>query len=233
MRVVMVPGFSLRASMWDQVAHVLDGAWEPVPIDVPATGDFLATSHAIGDLGGAGAYAGYSMGGRLALQLALDRPDLVHALILVSATAGIADHAERRRRLLEDAALADWIDDNGRELFLDMWLDKPIFTGLDPVIARRNRLESANDISGQIRRLGQGEQPSLWNRLNELEMPVLLVAGERDPKYVAIATELMTDVGINADLDVIPGATHALPLEWPAAVGMCINDFLGRHAATP
>ena len=160
------------------------------------------------------------------MQLALDRPDLVDGLVLISAGAGIADHAERRRRYLHDMALADRVETHGRETFLDEWLAQPLFEGIDVVNARRHRLPTAPAIASQLRRLGQGVQPPLWDRLAELEMPVVSVVGERDPKYVGIATEMLAAIGMNAAIEIIPDCSHAVPLEWPGAVATVVVEFL-------
>ena len=60
-----------------------------------------------------GIYVGYSMGGRLCLRLALDRPDLVRGLMLVSTSPGIADPTERAARVEADELLADSVERDG------------------------------------------------------------------------------------------------------------------------
>jgi 2-succinyl-6-hydroxy-2,4-cyclohexadiene-1-carboxylate synthase len=231
MQVSFVPGFTQTAGCWKPIIDILQPL-ECRAIDVPTNGDFVTTAKEIGDLGGPGIYVGYSMGGRLALQLALDRPDLVDGLVLVSASAGIADHAERRRRYLEDLALADRIEANGRETFLDEWLAQPLFAGIDVVNARRHRLPTAPAIASQLRRLGQGVQTPLWGRLRELDMPIVLVVGERDPKYMGTATEMLAQIGMNATIEIVPDCSHAVPLEWPGAVATVIVEFFETHFGT-
>ena len=100
MQVVFIPGFTQTAECWKPVTDILDPPLTCVAMDIPPDGDFIGTAAAIGEAGGKGIYVGYSMGGRLAVQLALLRPDLVAGLILISASPGIADHAKRRRRRL-------------------------------------------------------------------------------------------------------------------------------------
>ncbi len=232
MQVSFIPGFTQTAACWKPVTDILDPPLACVPVDVPSDGDFRATALGIGDTAGSGVYVGYSMGGRLALQLALAKPDLVEGLVLISSTAGIPDHAERRRRFLDDLALADRIETHGRETFLDDWLAQPIFDGIDVVNARRHRLPTAPAIASQLRRLGQGVQPSLWDRLTELDMPVVLVVGERDPKYVGIAAEMMAQIGMNATVEIVPDCSHAVPLEWPGAIATVVVEFVESHFGT-
>ena len=80
--VVLVPGFAQTATSWDGVAPLVPGARA---VDVPLRETFAASAHAIGAAHGEAIYVGYSMGGRLCLQLALDRPDLVTALVAAGA----------------------------------------------------------------------------------------------------------------------------------------------------
>src|SRR5262249_58533233 len=83
---------------------------DAVPVDVPTGLGFVETAAAIGARGGRAVYAGYSMGGRLCLRLALDRPDLVRGLVLLSASPGISDDAERAARRQADEKLAREIE---------------------------------------------------------------------------------------------------------------------------
>jgi 2-succinyl-6-hydroxy-2,4-cyclohexadiene-1-carboxylate synthase len=233
MQVTFIPGFTQTAGAWKPIIDILDPPVDCRAVDVPNDGDFGSTAASIGAMAGKGVFVGYSMGGRLALQLAIDRPDLVDGLVLVSAGPGIADHAARRRRYLADIALADRVEMHGRETFLDEWLAQPIFDGIDVVHARRHRLPTAQAIASQLRRLGQGIQPPLWNRLAELEMPVVSVVGERDPKYVGIATEMLAAIGMNAAIEIIPDCSHAVPLEWPGAVATVVVEFLEAQFGSP
>lgn len=220
--LVLIPGFSLTASFWEQVAGGLPNP--PIFADVPGDLDFPSTAEAV-CLPGPARYAGYSMGGRLALQIALDHPDRVTALALISTSPGIADPAARARRRREDDELAGWIGRAGRDAFLDRWLAQPLFAGVDPETARTHRLQSASDIADQLRRLGVGAHEPMWERLPELEQPVLIVAGERDEQYCAIATQMAERIGVNAALHVVPGAGHALPIERPDALAVLLNRF--------
>ncbi len=159
---------------------------------------------------------GYSMGGRLALALALRIPERVRRLVLVSASPGLADAEERAARRAADEALADRIEAIGVEAFAREWAAQPLFAGQSAEVAAAAHAErlrrSAGELAAQLRGLGTGAMPSLWVRLGELPMPVSAVVGERDPKFRAIADRMGFPV------EVVPRAGHALPLEAPAAV---------------
>jgi 2-succinyl-6-hydroxy-2,4-cyclohexadiene-1-carboxylate synthase len=160
-------------------------------------------------------WAGYSLGGRLALQVALDHPGRVNALVLISTNPGIVDPAARTARRAQDEQLAETVEAEGVDAFLIRWLSQPMFADLDPSAARRHRLDSAGAVAHQLRALGQGTQDPLWDRLSELSMPVTVVAGARDKKYTAIARRAVAAIGTNAELLVVPGAGHNLLLAAP------------------
>jgi 2-succinyl-6-hydroxy-2,4-cyclohexadiene-1-carboxylate synthase len=232
-QVVLVPGFTQTASSWSVAADVLSGTSDVQAIDVPMPGPFARTAHAIGDAGGRAVYVGYSMGGRLCLRLAIDRPDLVRALVLVSASPGIADSAERAARVETDEALADRVEREGVDAFLTHWLEQPMFAtvpGDAPGLADRRRL-TPEYLAACLRALGAGVMDPMWDDLSKLTMPVLLVTGTLDDKYTEIARRMLERMHsgvVHVQLD----GGHALPLEQPAAVGGLILDFVADHGST-
>jgi 2-succinyl-6-hydroxy-2,4-cyclohexadiene-1-carboxylate synthase len=226
-RVILVHGFTQSADSWQPVIDALPRDWDSFPIEVPEGLDFLSTASGIGLRGGTGRYVGYSMGGRLCLALALERPDLVEQLVLVSASPGIADDRERAVRRSADERLALDVERDGVDAFLERWLDQPLFASLPREVARideRRRTNTVDRITHQLRELGQGVQPSLWDRLSQLTMPVVLVTGAYDRKYTEIATKMVAAIGDGARAVVIPGAGHALQLEQPNALAAVLRD---------
>ncbi len=211
----LVPGFSQAGGAWSQVIDAAKVSAQAV--EIPTAPSFVATARTLA-AGRAGAWAGYSLGGRLALQIALDYPDAVEALVVVSASPGIPDPQARAQRRRDDEALADWIESHDVAEFLDRWLGQPMFAGLDQEAARRHRLQSTAAIAHQLQVLGQGAQHPLWDRLEELDQPVVVVAGAHDEKYASIARRAVAAIGPNADLHIVPGAGHSLLQEKPDAI---------------
>jgi 2-succinyl-6-hydroxy-2,4-cyclohexadiene-1-carboxylate synthase len=168
------------------------------------------------------------MGGRMALHLALSRPDLVRSLVLVGATAGLDDGHERAERRRSDEALAAGLESAGLEAFVDGWLSGPLFARLDPAAACRDQrlANRAEGLAASLRRCGTGAQEPLWDRLGEVGVPVLVVAGECDTRFVTVGQRLVAAIGSNARLWVAPGAGHAAHLEAPAAVAGAVSGFL-------
>lgn len=169
------------------------------------------------------ALAGYSMGGRIALAIALSDAgrERVSRLVLVGASPGLRAPEERRTRREADAALADRIVREGIDAFAASWSALPLFAGQPPAVAQAaHAARLAQDPAGlaaALRGLGTGAMEPLWERLEELRIPVALVVGERDAKFRAIA-ERMAQRLPRASLHVVPGAGHAVQLEAPAAV---------------
>lgn len=226
MRLVLVPGFTQTASAWDPARAHLPSDIDATAVDLPTGRGFVETAAAIGADAGRAVYAGYSMGGRLCLRLALDRPDLVRALVLISASPGIADDAERTARRETDERLAQQIERDGVDAFLDRWLRQPLFATLPADVAGLDARRAGNTVATlthALRALGPGTQEPLWDRLGELEPPFLPVAGTLDEKYVDIAFEMARAVGRDVHPVLIGGSGHAAHLEQPEAVASLLR----------
>jgi 2-succinyl-6-hydroxy-2,4-cyclohexadiene-1-carboxylate synthase len=175
---------------------------------------------------------GYSMGGRVALHLAAAAPGRVGALALESSSPGIADLAERRARITADEALAEAIERDGIAAFVDRWEQLPLFASQTALPAnvrahlRAQRLQnSAIGLANSLRGMGAGRQESLWDRLIDLHIPALLIAGELDAKYCAIARSMAAALP-SAQQVVVPSAGHAVHLERPDVfMGHVLNFF--------
>ena len=220
MRLVLLHGFTGSSRSFahlriDAVTPDLPGhGLAPDAISWDATLDGLASLLDPGPV----KLAGYSMGGRLALALALRRPDKVAQLVLASGTAGIEDAAERAKRRADDAALAKSIEENGVPAFVKRWEDHPTLASLKPFAEqlRPERLSHrAAGLASALRALGAGAQPSYWQELSRLQMPVRILAGVRDPKFAEIALQLRERIP-HADLRLLD-CGHAPHLERPEA----------------
>jgi 2-succinyl-6-hydroxy-2,4-cyclohexadiene-1-carboxylate synthase len=221
-----VPGFTQTAAAWDPVRAHLPADIDAAALDVPTGLGFVETAAAIGDAGGHGIYVGYSMGGRLCLRLALDRPAVVRGLVLLSASPGIADDAERAARREADEELALEIERDGVDAFLERWLRRPLFATLPPGAAGLDARRAGNTVATlthALRMLGAGAQEPLWDRLADLEPPFLPVAGTLDEKYVDIAFEMAARVGPNVHPVLCGGSGHAVHLENPEATAALLR----------
>lgn len=175
---------------------------------------------------------GYSMGGRLALHLALSAPRRIRALILESASPGVADPAERAARRASDDHLATVIEREGVEAFVTRWEAQPLFESQlrlpEQVRAglRAQRLHNRpHGLANSLRGMGAGAQEPLWDRLPQLKAPTLLVAGELDPKYCRIVKAMGSRMP-QARVAIVPGAGHAVHLEQPHVFERLVLAFL-------
>ncbi|MGI8685896.1 MAG: alpha/beta fold hydrolase [Acidimicrobiales bacterium] len=222
-RLILVHGFTQTGRSWEPILPALHD-YDVVTPDLPGHGakadvhvGMEEAARLLGEEGGHGTYIGYSLGGRVALRLALDQPDLVERLVLVSASAGIEDDDDRAARKEADEALAAVIEDEGIDAFLAEWLAQPLFATLS---AEKAGLEARGEntaagLAASLRLLGQGSMEPLWLRLLDLRMPVLVVAGELDEAYCLQAVHLGGWMGEVASLALVPMAGHACHLEAP------------------
>jgi len=215
--LVLLHGFTQSGESWAPVVDALAGRVTPLVLpDAPghgASADLAADLWATADLlaalvPGPAFWAGYSMGGRTALHLALAHPDRVVRLVLISTGAGIEDQAARAARRAADEELARRIEDEGVESFLSFWLAQPLFATLSPEHAGREArtVNTAAGLASSLRLAGPGAQEPLWPRLAELgrsgphrrQVPVLLLAGEHDARYVDQARRMAAAIGPTA-----------------------------------
>jgi len=172
------------------------------------------------------ALAGYSMGGRVALHLALRAPERVARLTLIATTAGLDDPAVRAARRTADDALADWIDAHDIDAFADRWLAQPLFAGDGAGAAALARQDIARNgpagLAASLREAGTGAMTPVWDRLAELTMPTTVVVGAYDAKFRAIGERLVAALP-DARTIVVPGAGHALPRTSPEALAAALT----------
>jgi 2-succinyl-6-hydroxy-2,4-cyclohexadiene-1-carboxylate synthase len=230
-RLILLHGFTQTGVSWGRLADELAASCPDLPghgtrSDVRA--DLWESAELLAESEGAGIYVGYSMGGRVALHVALARPDVVQGLVLISATAGIDDDVERATRRASDDALAAHAEAIGIDAFLHEWLAQPMFAGL-PASARTGRSTDVHGLASSLRMAGAGTQEPLWDRLPTIDVPVLVIAGALDNKYVALAERLAATLP-RAELAVVPGAGHTVHLEAPEAFLDVLRPWLATHA---
>jgi 2-succinyl-6-hydroxy-2,4-cyclohexadiene-1-carboxylate synthase len=159
---------------------------------------------------------GYSMGGRLALTIAVHYPEKILSLILESATPGLKTEAERQARIASDNALADKIETNGIEWLADYWGNLSLWANQSPeqkAALHQQRLKNSPlGLANSLRGMGTGQMPPLWDALPALKMPVKLIVGELDSKFLEINQEMAALIP-NAELSIAPNAGHTVHLE--------------------
>jgi 2-succinyl-6-hydroxy-2,4-cyclohexadiene-1-carboxylate synthase len=249
--LLLLHGFTGSARTWDLVRATLNTVARTVALDLVGHGRSAAPAEvarytmqaASADLAAAldslgiqqAAVLGYSMGGRLALDFALRCPERVQALVLESASPGIADPTERARRAASDEELAARIEREGVEAFVAGWEQQPLLALGAHVPDRVRQAQRAERLShtalglaNSLRGMGAGRQLSRWACLPRLATPVWLVVGERDARYVDIARRTAERLP-RAEVVQVPGAGHTVHLDQPDAVCALVKDRVVRN----
>lgn len=246
--LLLLHGFTGSARSWDPVIAAWAVRFRVLAVDLIGHGQSDAPSDprrygmepAVADLTSVlaelglerASVVGYSLGGRVALRLAVERPERISRLVLISASAGIADADERAARLARDEALAERIEREGVARFVDGWEREPLFASQralpEPMRAalRATRLgHSAQGLANSLRGMGTGRMEPLWDRLSEVGAPALVVSGALDERYCEIGARLAAALPRGRQA-VVAGAGHAPHLERPEALGRLVRDFL-------
>lgn len=234
--VVLLHGFGGTHRAWDGVVGLLDPErYRPLALDLPGHGEAAdaprpisfagATEHVLGASPARFTLCGYSLGGRVALHVALAAPERVARLVLVGANPGIEDEGEREHRRRSDHRLAAELERAPFERFIERWRTQPLFAGEPPeagALARADQRRNRPDaLAAVLRGVGTGEMQPLWGRLAELKMPVCVLVGSRDAKFHDLGKR-MVELLPRAELVVVAGG-HGLPLENPAAVARVLR----------
>lgn len=253
--LVVLHGFTGSAAAMGELTAVLQDRYRVIAIDLPghggtfchAPGERFRMQRVASDLvalvarlaAPRAAWFGYSLGGRVALNVAVQHPRAVLALALLGASPGIADPAARAARLEDDEALARRIERDGIAAFVAAWERLPLFASQVQLSEARRTAQRAqrltnepHGLSQSLRGLGAGAQPPVHDRLATLTVPALLLAGAEDEKYRLIATE-MADAIPDAVRVIIDGAGHAAHLEQPSLVALAVDAFLSTLSLPP
>lgn len=234
--LVLLHGFTGSPASWDDVTERLPGLAIVRPTllghaGVPerVSGFEAEVDRLAQALPQAGVHlAGYSLGARLALGLALRHPSAVSRLTLIGVHPGLASEAARAERRRSDGNLAELLETRGIVAFVDFWESQALFateSTLDPDRRAKKRAErlrhDPRGLAASLRSTGLGEMPDYGPRLGELRLPVTLLCGERDDKFVELARGLRVHLPRSV-LVVAPGAGHDLLLERPELVARAL-----------
>ena len=242
--LVCLHGFLGSAADWAPLAPRLPGVRLVAP-DLPGHGDATAVPRAaylfeaaaeavVATLDAAGigraALAGYSMGGRLALHLALAHPQRWTCLVLESASPGLPDAAARRDRRSLDAERAEALRADLRR-FVEAWYALPLFRTLTRTqrarLAERRAAGQPDTLAEALVGMSTGAQPDLWPRLAALAVPTVAMAGAEDEKFVGIA-ERMARASPRVRALSVAGAGHNVHVERPEAWAAVVRAALAE-----
>jgi 2-succinyl-6-hydroxy-2,4-cyclohexadiene-1-carboxylate synthase len=249
--VTLLHGFTQGGRSWQEVISKMPEGWMWIVPDLRGHGDTQTRPGApcsmdactrdlemLWDhLGVARTHlVGYSMGGRLALHVAAQRPERILSLLTIGAHAGLEEEAREGRRQ-GDEALAQRIEQDGLEAFVDHWSSLPLFAGLErrgPGFLAQARAERMNNhvagLACSLRGMGAGVMEPLWDDLISVSFPCTFVAGQLDHGYVTSARRLASTV-LNGRVEVVPRAGHTVHQERPEAFARLLGDHLTAATA--
>jgi len=246
--VVLLHGFTGSARAMARVAEGLCDSHRILSVDLIGHGRSAAPRDAaaysmtacVGQLAAAldelgvhdAHWIGYSMGGRVALAFGVVHPARMRSALLVGASAGIRDPRQRADRVRDDEALAERIEREGVEAFVDFWISQAFLVderrlGARGVAeARKIRLaNSAHGLAASLRGMGSGAQPPLHGALARVGAPICLAVGDEDLKFRAVAAEMSQELP-NAWVEIVPEAGHSAHTDNPAAFLELARRFL-------
>lgn len=249
--VTLLHGFTQNGRSWLEVISRMPAGWKWIVPDLRGHGDTLTRPGALCTMDACtedlvmlwdhlgmdrSHLVGYSMGGRMALHVAAKRPERLLSLLTIGAHAGLDSEAREGRRL-GDEALAQRIEKEGVEAFVDYWSRLPLFAGQDRrgpgflAQVRAERLKNhAAGLSCSLRGMGAGAMEPVWGRLSRISFPSTFVAGQLDHGYVASARKLAAAVP-GARMEIVPRAGHAVHQERPDAFARALSAHLAPAAA--
>jgi 2-succinyl-6-hydroxy-2,4-cyclohexadiene-1-carboxylate synthase len=247
--LVLLHGFTQTGRLWGRFGDRLSESHTLVAVDLPGHGgsgsiraDLPTTAGLVAEAARAVvgdercAVLGYSLGARVALHVGVGTDLALSHAVLIGATAGIEDPAERERRRRSDDALADELEGSGDvEDFLDGWLRGPMFERLarsDAALRYERRRNSAPGLASSLRLSGTGTQQPLWDLLPRLVFPVLAMAGADDTRFAAHAIRI-SGLAPRAVASIVPGGGHAVHLAQSDQAGRIVRHWLDTVEPLP
>jgi 2-succinyl-6-hydroxy-2,4-cyclohexadiene-1-carboxylate synthase len=248
--IVFLHGFTGSTETWSETIDLLKGNYHAVAVDLIGHGKTTAPldpsrysmEKQVADLEtlfsrlnlSKFTLLGYSMGGRIALSYTLNYPERVSSLILESSTPGLQTDVERIERMNKDKLLAQKISSGGIRSFVEFWEGIPLFDSQKKLSTeqqqkiREERLSQKEvGLANSLLGIGTGSQPSNWNRLKEINTPVLLITGEIDKKFVNIAQEMKKLLHFSNHC-IVKSAGHAIHVEKPTLFATMIEEHIKK-----
>ncbi len=245
--LVVLHGFTQTGRLWGRFGNHLAGVRTLVAVDLPGhagsgavRADLPATASLVAEsvrvvIGDEPCdLLGYSLGARVALHVLTQSELAPGRAVLIGATAGLEDPADRERRRVSDEATADALEASGDvDRFLQDWLGAPMFERISSsgLADRSERLRnSASGLAWSLRLAGTGTQAPLWDALSDLSCPLLAMAGTDDARFAAHALRVAR-LAPNAVASLVPGGGHAVHLAQPDLTSRIVRHWL--EAAEP
>jgi len=166
---------------------------------------------------------GYSMGGRIALQL----QDTFSKMVLLSAHPGLLSEEERGAQEQRENTQIEELLSMPFEAFLEKWYAQPLFSTLSSSLRQELLKKRKNQNPALLAQILKQLRLSSQPRTSTLSCPTLFIYGEEDLKYRDIYCTLPPQIAVRS----VPHAGHAVHLENPAACAQQITFWLEEQNA--
>lgn len=243
--LVLLHGFTGSTQTWKHFVQAYETSFKIIVIDLPGHGKTNSPSpismerccadirYLLTELDIRSCHLiGYSMGGRTALSFSILYPDMVKSLVLESASPGLELEKDRSSRVKNDERLAQKLEHEGLESFINYWQRIPLFetqqrlsSDVQLTIREERLSQSVEGLAMSLRSMGTGRQPSWWSSLSSLNKRVMLIVGEQDTKFVSI-NQKMNKALPNSQLTIVKQAGHAIHVEQPEFFGKIVEMFI-------
>lgn len=247
--VLFIHGFTGNAEDWFNVIEQLPNLFNYAALDLvghgksdkPVNPDYYTTESIVDQIkfvkdkispDNSIILIGYSMGGRAALSFAAAYPKEIKGLVLESASAGIKNDTERKKRYEEDLKLVQFIHDHTMEEFIELWYDQEMFNTQrrfsNDKIKRLHKKKYDNSKIGMMEILkgfSTGIMPPLHNKLKSISVKTILISGELDSKYTFINSKIVRGFH-KAKHKVVRNSGHNTHLEEPKRFIEIITNYL-------
>lgn len=241
--LILLHGFAMDCRMWEPQLESFAARWQVIRVDLRGFGrssvpeEGVTYAHAedlAGLMVGLGIQqahlCGLSLGGGVAIDFALRYPGAVLSLTLVDSVLDGFGWSERQRSLDGDV----WR--TGREVSVDAarvrWKAHPLFVPLmqrpDAWACFEAMTEAYSGWHWRHRNPVAWVEPPAVDRLGELDMPALVVAGERDLTDFLEVADLLAWGIHGAKKVILPGVGHLSSMEAPDAFAATLINFLWR-----
>ena len=240
--IILLHGGMLDRRMWDEQFELLAKTYRVLRYDASAHGDSVLPPDVYWDHADLrelmnrleidrAILVGLSLGGKTAISLALENPERVEAIVAVS--SGLSGYRFESEFYLEqrDIMIQAWRAgefDAVVESFQRCWTDGPqrALEDVDPQVREKVRMMARNGLEHAME--GRTIDPPAIERLDDLELPMLMVVGALDmPGILDIANQIAA-ANPNGELVTIPDVAHMVNMEAPEAFNELLLEYLSR-----
>jgi len=237
--LVCIHGVGACKEAWDEIVNQLKDEFTVLTFDLRGHGassrikgryeieDFVREAMALADHVGFQTFslAGFSLGGLIAQKLALDHPQRVNRLILLSTVAGRTDE-EKQRVSGRLAALMAGEPGSHYDASLSRWLTEEFQKNNPDKIARLRERNAQNDPDCYASAYRVLAETDLGEELSQINIPTLVATGECDSGSNPRMAGFIHDRIANSEIRIFPGLRHSILTEAPDLVAITMRNFL-------